>query len=86
MSDLLRGMDIGLGPSVGGLFIIYNPMATQPDGLWFPYSRNRSSRVFKKLLRRYGGQEKRKPAIYRLGNKIVAHPAFRAELEKVMKP
>lgn len=47
----------------------------------FPASKNRSSRIRKKLLRRYGGEFRRAPCAYRIGNTLYVHPALRAEIE-----
>lgn len=48
----------------------------------FPASKHRSARIHKKLVKRFGGEFRREPAIYRAGNTIYAHPAFREEYER----
>lgn len=55
----------------------------------FPASRHRSKRIKKKLMKRYGGEFRRQPCMWRVGDVIYAHPAYRerlraqlAELEK----
>ncbi len=47
----------------------------------FPDSKNRSKRVRKKLIKRHGGEFRRVPTIWRIEDKIVAHPSFRSQLE-----
>ncbi len=48
----------------------------------FPYSKHRSKRVLKKLSKRHGGEYKMAPAAYRVGNRIIAHPAILADIER----
>lgn len=52
----------------------------------FPESRHRSRRIHKKLCRRFGGEFARKPAMFRVGGRIVAHPALRGQIEHAMRP
>lgn len=55
----------------------------------FPVSKNRSKRIHKKLVKRFGGEFKKKPAILQLSEgdykTIVAHPSFRQGLEEKMR-
>lgn len=46
----------------------------------FPQSLNRSRRVLKKLLRRYGSEFRRVPAIWISNGTLYAHPTFRQKL------
>lgn len=65
-----------------GLKIIYTHEATQPDGFNFPDSKNRSARVWKKLIKRFGSWERRKPCIIRLGDDtLFVHPTLRPAIE-----
>jgi hypothetical protein len=41
----------------------------------FPESRHRSRRIHKKLVKRFGGEFKKVPAIYQAGDTLYAHPA-----------
>jgi hypothetical protein len=62
-----------------------NCLAETSDRL-FPASRHRSRRVHKKLIKRYGGEFRKKPAMFRAGDQIIAHPSFRAALEASVPP
>lgn len=46
----------------------------------FPASKHRSRRVHKKLVKRFGGEFRKRPCMWRMGDKIIAHPSFRAEV------
>lgn len=46
----------------------------------FPESRHRSARILKKLIKRYGSEFRKEPAVFRIGNTIYAHPARYREL------
>lgn len=50
----------------------------------FPASRHRSARIYKKLLKRYGGEFKVKvtPISYQIGNTLVMHPTLHEEMKK----
>lgn len=52
----------------------------------FPASKHRSERIRKKLIKRFGGEFKMQPCIWkietRFGPQIIAHPSFRAEFER----
>lgn len=48
----------------------------------FPFSKHRSMRIRKKLIKRYGGEFKKVPCIYTLNGVIIAHPSYKAELNK----
>lgn len=56
------------------------PMATKDGERFFAESRHRSKRVEKKLVKRYGGAHRQIPAIYKVGNKMLIHPALWAEV------
>jgi hypothetical protein len=51
----------------------------------FPASKNRSKRIHKKLVRRFGGEFRQRPAMWRLGDTIYVHPSFRSQLEAQFK-
>ena len=57
-----------------------------PDGYNFHLSRNRSARTHKKLLKRYGKQEKfiKKPAILKVEGDIWIHTIYEADLRREM--
>lgn len=48
----------------------------------FPASRHRSARIRKKLIKRFGGEFRQVPTIYRYGNDLIAHPTLYDELVK----
>jgi len=52
----------------------------------FPESKNRSRRIHKKLMKRHGGEFRRRPAAFNVGGRLVMHPAMwerlQAEIER----
>lgn len=63
--------------------ILYNEYATKPTSeRLFPFSPHRSRRIEKKLIKRFGSVYRYEPAIWKMGHLIIAHPSFRAEIEK----
>jgi hypothetical protein len=46
----------------------------------FPVSKNRSARIRKKLVRRFGGEFRRVPCIWQTPDAIFAHPTLYAEI------
>jgi hypothetical protein len=60
---------------LGGIRLICSHMALKDgDVRLFPESKNRSKRIHKKLVKRFGGEFRKVPAIYRMGDTLVAHP------------
>uniref|UniRef100_UPI0030EB1B30 hypothetical protein n=1 Tax=Pseudomonas sp. JAI120 TaxID=2723063 RepID=UPI0030EB1B30 len=51
----------------------------------FSPSKNRSKRVLKKLIKRYGSEFKMVPAIFNMQGRIIAHPDRYAELRAMFK-
>lgn len=47
----------------------------------FPESRHRSKRIKKKLIKHYGGEFRKVPCMYRIGDVIYAHPDFKQRIE-----
>lgn len=70
-----------------GVKIIFSEYALRDTEVRnFPVSRHRSKRVFKKLIKRYGSEYVKKPCMYQVaGDGIVAHPSYRAEIERKLK-
>lgn len=65
----------------GGLRIFYSAHALrETTERLFPASKNRSRRIHKKLVKRFGGEFRKVPAIFKTPQGIIAHPAFRAEI------
>ncbi len=50
----------------------------------FPASRHRSARIYKKLLKRYGGEFKIKitPISYQIGNTLIMHPTIYEDFKR----
>lgn len=54
----------------------------ETDERLFPVSRHRSVRIHKKLLKRYGGEFRKRPTMFKIGEyAYVVHPALYAKLE-----
>ena len=77
------GMNTGLQPSFSAIRIIWdvNCLKTTNERL-FPESRHRSKRVRKKLIKRFGGEFRRVPAIFKTPYGFIAHPNFKDRLER----
>lgn len=80
-------------PAAGGLHrlagmpIIISDRALQDTTeRLFPASKNRSRRIHKKLVKRYGGEFQKKPVAFRMGDSFIIHPAvyetLKHELER----
>lgn len=60
---------------LGGIRLICSEHALQEGNVrLFPTSKNRSARIHKKLVKRFGGEFKKVPAIWRMGDTFIAHP------------
>lgn len=65
-----------------GLQIYWDMNALEEsDERLFPASKHRSKRILKKLKKRFGGEFRKVPCIWKMGDKIFAHPSFKAKLE-----
>jgi hypothetical protein len=66
----------------GPMRVIFSPYAleTTQERL-FPESKHRSRRIHKKLVKRFGGEFRQVPAMWRVGDELIAHPSFKARLE-----
>lgn len=53
----------------------------ETDERLFPLSKHRSRRIHKKLVKRFGGEFRKVPAIFSTPQGLLAHPALRADLE-----
>lgn len=66
----------------GGVPIIFNPFILKDsEERLFPVSKHRSKRIHKKLVKRFGGEFKKVPAIWMIDGRLYAHPSFKKELE-----
>jgi hypothetical protein len=61
----------------GGIQMIVSPFALKDsDVRLFPESKNRSARILKKLVKRFGGEFKKVPAIWQIEDRLIVHPAL----------
>jgi hypothetical protein len=61
----------------GGVQMIVSPFALkESDVRLFPASKNRSARIHKKLVKRFGGEFKKVPAIWQIEDRLIVHPAL----------
>lgn len=61
----------------GGIQLIVSPHALKDsDVRLFPESKNRSKRIHKKLVKRFGGEFKKVPAIWQIEDRLVVHPSL----------
>ncbi len=89
---MFQNVGIGTGPDgsinqmqarFGGLrFIVDANCLEETDKRLFPVSKNRSKRIHKKLLKRFGGEFRKAPAVFRSGDTIYLHPSRKADLER----
>jgi hypothetical protein len=62
---------------VFGIQMIVSEFALKDsDVRLFPESKNRSPRIHKKLVKRFGGEFKKVPAIWQIEDRLVVHPAL----------
>ncbi len=67
--------------SLAGLRITFSPLALrETTERPFPESRHRSKRIHKKLIKRFGGEFRKVPCMWRTPYGIVAHPSYKAAL------
>lgn len=50
----------------------------------FPPSKNRSARIRKKLIKRFGGEFRKQPCMWQAGNVVYAHPSFEAQIKAAL--
>jgi hypothetical protein len=66
-----------------GLPIIVTASALkESDERLFPPSRNRSKRIHKKLVKRFGGEYRKVPAIWQCASGLFVHPTMYEELKQ----
>lgn len=69
-----------------GIKVTFSAYALQDsDVRLFPLSKHRSKRIHKKLVKRFGGEFRRIPAVYHTPHGLIAHPSLRLEIEKALK-
>lgn len=66
----------------GSIPIIFSDNALEEtDVRLFPKSRNRSARIHKKLVKRFGGEFRKVPCIFKTPQGFIAHPSLRQQIE-----
>ena len=69
-------------PIYNSLRVIFDYNALENSNIrLFPFSKHRSKRLRKKLIKRYGGEYRKQPCMWRVGDTIYAHPTFKTQLE-----
>ncbi len=66
--------------------IVTTSALVETDERLFPASRHRSKRIRKKLLKRFGGEFRKKPGAFRVGDQLIVHPAIAAALRARTTP
>lgn len=77
--------------SFGGMKVIISPHAVKdvpPATYWVEprFSQHRSKRLWKKLRKRTSWVKATEPSCYQMGDTLVMHPQFYAELNKEKGP
>jgi hypothetical protein len=66
--------------------IVFTPTALRATAeRLFPASKNRSARIRKKLIKRFGGEFRIQPAMWQVDDVIYAHPALREQILAQLK-
>jgi hypothetical protein len=71
--------------NLGGLNIIFteNALEATTERL-FPESKHRSKRIYKKLMKRFGGEFRKRPCMWKAGGVVYAHPSFRTQIQAAL--
>jgi len=76
-------------PSLGnimGLRLIVSENALEAtEERLFPYSKHRSKRIRKKLMKRFGGEFRKVPAIFMTRDTIIMHPVMYEQFERAAR-
>ena len=64
----------------GMKIVVSDAALSETEERLFPASKNRSRRVHKKLVKRFGGEFKMVPTVFRFGRKLVCHPSLYCKL------
>ena len=77
---------IGRHTPFGGLPIFWSIYALKvTDERLFPLSKHRSRRIHKKLVKRFGGEFRKVPAVFQTPQGLIAHPALRNDIESAFE-
>lgn len=89
---MLQSVGIGTGPNgpinqmqgmFGGVKIIVSDNALEEtDVRLFPHSPHRSKRIRKKLIKRFGGEFKKVPCIFKTPGAVIMHPNRYKEFQR----
>lgn len=85
MAHLRQAMDLAreiAGPPPPKIYVTANATEIVPGEFNFPPSRHRSKRIHKKLMKRFGSYEKRRPATLQVGDNIYMHPIHWHEMQR----
>lgn len=83
---LMRDMAMPELPSPAAMRITVSDLALRDtEERLFPASKNRSRRIHKKLVKRFGGEFRRVPCIYKTPWGLIAHPALYAEIKRAVE-
>lgn len=67
---------------IAGMRVIFTPNAMEAtEERLFPASKNRSARIRKKLIKRFGGEFRMQPCMWKAGDMLYAHPTFKPQIE-----
>ncbi len=70
---------------LNGLRIVFTANALEDtEERLFPVSRHRSARIRKKLIKRFGGEFRKQPCMWKMGNVVYAHPSYAARLRALI--
>lgn len=83
--DIIRDMKLQLQtiPRAPEIIVSAHALETTDERL-FPASKNRSRRIHKKLVKRFGGEFVKRPAIFHVGDKVIMHPVRWHEMKAHM--
>jgi hypothetical protein len=71
--------------TIAGMPIYFTDMALEKTSeRLFPESKNRSKRIHKKLVKRFGGEIRMRPAMFQINGVLYCHPANRPALERII--
>ena len=70
-------------PAFGAMSVIVSDKAlNETTERLFPVSRHRSKRIHKKLVKRFGGEVRKVPAIWQTPNAMIVHPTVYEQMKE----
>lgn len=73
-----------VAPPAGVQITVSEYALKDSDERLFPASKNRSRRIHKKLVKRFGGEFRKVPCVWRTPQGIIMHPTLYAEFQRAM--